>query len=245
MTKHSLFSRRKPRPKPQNLPTSSVPSPVSHSPDPKAPLLPPAPTGSVSPGLAVLILCAGEMCLWEDNSPRQFWSVGSETVLGRIVRQSRQSGGEPIIVTHRQDLRENSMGCQYFEPERRRTIAETWLYTRELWREQTVILLGDVVFGELTMKNSLAYRGPMKMIGNSAEIFAFTFPEQEHERVAKMLYQVNAETKKGSPHLIYRCWCGLSYTNGNLTKGSFQWVWDRTTDIDSREEYEAARKVWG
>lgn len=207
--------------------------------------MPPAPADPVKPGLAVLILCAGAMHPWEEGKPRQLRAMGNETILARIIRQVRHNEHEPTIVTYRDDIRAAVPDCQFFEPLYRRSISETWLYTRELWREQTAILLGDVVHGKLTMKNFLAYRGSMKMLGNSAEIFAFTFSGDEHDGVAQIIYETNLHTFKGSPWEIYRHWCGAPFgQRGFREKEVFQWVWDRTCDIDTPSEYRGAVGVF-
>lgn len=210
------------------------------------PAAPPGPTGD---GLAVLVLCAGPLLPWEEGWAKQLRPVAlsdPETVLGRIVRQVRENGHEPIVVTHRWDIREGAPDVGHFEPECRRTIAETWLYTRELWREQTAVLLGDVIHGAATMRETLAHRGSMMMVGDSAEIYAFTFPAEEHDRVAETLYRVDLETLKGSPWEIYRKWCGFPYRSGQREDEVFHLVWDRTGDIDGKRQYLGALTIdWG
>jgi hypothetical protein len=206
--------------------------------------LPSAPIEPPEDGLAVLILCAGKLRVWEKDEPKQLREIGGETILNRQIRQIRENGYEPIIITWREDIIAATPELMHYDPAYCRTIAETWLYTRELWREQTVILLGDVIHGSKTMREMLAYRGPMKMIGNSAEIFSFTFSEKEHAKTADVLYKTNRDTLKGSPWEIYRCWCGVAYNKrGFREKEVFQWTWDRTCDIDTPSEYQGALGV--
>jgi hypothetical protein len=212
--------------------------------------LPPAPVEPPGDGLAVLILCAGFLHEWEGGSPRQLREIGGETVLDRQIRQIRANGHEPIIVTWREDIIAATPDVVHYDPLYFRTIAETWLYTRELWRAQTVILLGDVISGDLTMREMLAYRGEMKMIGNSAEIYAFTFSSKEHDKAARVLYETDRDTLKGSPWEIYRRWCGTAYNNRGFREAAvFQWVWDRVCDIDSPNEWQGALRIfneaWG
>ena len=214
-----------------------------------APLLPPPP-GPVPPGLAVLILCAGKPKRWEKGQPAQLRRVArndSETVLARAVRQVRDRGYEPIIVTHRDDIRQATPDVEHFEPRHQwRTIADTWLYTRELWRSQPVVTLGDVIHGKLMMDALLAYRGSMRMVGNSAEIYSFTFPAAEHDRVAQTLWNVNFETQLGSPWFIYRRWCGFAYNSPQRENKVFHWVDDRTCDIDGQHQYDGMLTIdWG
>lgn len=201
-------------------------------------------------GVAVLVLCAGPPMPWETDPPRQLFLVqkgGDETILARIVRQVQDANYDPIIVTHRQVLRDATPELQHFEPEDyRTTIADTVLHTRSIWHEQTIILFGDTIYGATTIKKILAHRGKMMMVGNSAEIFAFTFSAAEHDKVAKTLYQVNLETTKGTAWYIYRKWCGFPYKSGQREKTVFHEVWDRCTDIDSPREYTDTLKIdWG
>jgi hypothetical protein len=222
---------------------------------------PPAPPTDVLTGLQVLILCSGNKKQWEIETGgvcRQFrpWKRGNpESILHRQIRQIREMADvDPIIITHREDIRLHTPDLIHFCPEKRRTIARTWLSTTELWKEQTLVLLGDCVFGSLTMKKMLDHRGSMWMIGNDAEIYAFSFCKAEHQRVIDMLYEVNVETLKAAPWEIYKCW--MNYPKpyrqgqgpqevGRTTQGAtnrddnyvFQWNWDRCCDVDSPAEY--------
>ena len=221
----------------------SKPKPEALNPMPAAPINMPA------DGLVVLVLCAGLLCDWEGNEPRQLRKFGNETVLNRIIRQVQEKGHEPIIITGREDIKTATPDLVHYEPAHSRTIAETWLYTRELWREQTIILLGDVIYGKSTAQKALEYRGTMKMIGSAtAELFAFTFLADEHDKTARVLYETNRDTTKGSPWEIYRHFCGKPYNQGFKEAQVFQQAWDRTCDIDSQREWLGALKhydaVW-
>ncbi len=206
--------------------------------------LPPAPDDPPGAGVAVLILCAGLLNDWEGDEPKQLRKIGNETVLSRIVRQVQERGHEPIIVTWREDIEVATSGLAHYDPTYCRTIAETWLYTRELWREQTAILLGDVIHGKETIQGILNHRGTMKMVGNAAEIFAFTFLADEHDKVARVLYETDRDTQKGSPWEIYRHFCGAPYDQGFKEAQVFQWVWDRTCDIDTPSEWQGVLRIY-
>ena len=197
-------------------------------------------------GIAVLILCSGIIHPWEGDSPRQLREIGKETILNRTMRQVEGAGHEPVIITQRDDIRAGTPDVAHFEPEYKRTIAETWLYTRELWGKQTIVLLGDTIYGNATLAHLMGYRGSFIVMGDSAEIYAFTFPDTQHDKIAKTLYKVNNETWKGSPHFIYRLWCGRPYDQHGIENKVFQWVKDRTGDIDTPNKYKGAKTVqWG
>lgn len=197
--------------------------------------------------LTVLILCAGKRYPWEKDVPQQFLPIAGTTVLRRIISQVRECGHEPIIVTHRDDIRDGISDLQHFEPQGyHRCIAETWLYTQELWKGQTIILLGDVIFGKATIEWILKYRGSMRAIGNSAEIFAFTFSRANHKRLKKVLSEASEHKLwPGSAWIVYRHWCGFSKHDSNRSGRVFQWELDRCADIDSPAGYKEALDVWG
>jgi len=206
--------------------------------------------GPVPEGVAVLIMLAGPPMPWEKDVPRQLLAVYKskpETILGRIIRQVQKADHEPIIVTHRQEFRDVTPDLEHFEPvDYRTTIADCILHTRAIWRKQTVILLGDVVYGNDTIKHLLDFRGEMLVVGNGAEVFGLSFNAASHEKLANVLYQVNMETTKGSPWEIYRKWCGFPYKSGQRETTVFHEVWDRCTDIDGPRQYQEMLRVdWG
>ena len=192
--------------------------------------------------MKVLILCAGKTYDWERGTPQQFFRIDGTTVLERIISQVRKY--EPVIVTHRDDIRNGTPDIEHFEPEQHTSIADTWLHTQELWDEQTVVLFGDTIYGEITIEQILKYRGSMMAIGDSAEIFAFTFSKTNHGKLETVLNAVR-KVWPGAPWRIYREWCGFDKNNGRREEKVFRWVWDRTADIDSMAEYRDAVKVWG
>ena len=234
---------------------------------------PEVPSGDLA-DLRVFILCAGGMHPWEGDRPRQLrhWKRGGdESVLGRQIRQVKTGSGQwPIVVTHRSDIMNYIEGCRYetldgypfFYPDDRRCIADTWLSTVDWWADQTVVILGDVIFGKLTMGEMLRHRGSMWMVGNDAEIYAWSFDRADHEKLIDVLYEVNVETYKGAPWEIYKCWMGYPkpyhqqqphMENSRIPGGApgeiqrksgvFQWTWDRCGDVDTPKEYEGALRV--
>ena len=204
---------------------------------------------SEHPTHPVLILAAGTEVSWEKKigSAKQLLALGKDTVLGRIIRQVRERGVEPTLVTHREDFINTAKDVIYYEPASRATIADTLLHTQDLWGGQTVILLGDTVFGNATLNMVLAHRGPLTAFGNSAEIFAFSFRDDDHDHLISTLEKVIADPlcKKGSPWLIYRVYCGKRPDSSHIVKYSFKFSKEATGDIDSLHEYNAMCKIAG
>lgn len=195
--------------------------------------------------MTVLILCAGNKYQWEinENVAQQLLPIAGTTVLRRTVAQVGKHGYEPVVVTHRDDIRNHVPDVEFFEPATHVNIADTWYSTQELWEGQVVILFGDVVYGEKTIEQTLKYRGGLMAIGDSAEIFAFTYQEADYSKLTVAL-GVERLVFPGAPWVIYRRWRGIPLDSSNRDKG-FKWVWDRTADIDSMREYREALKIWG
>ncbi len=192
----------------------------------------------------VIILCAGALYQWEINRNivQQFLPIAGTTILRRIVAQVREHGYEPIVVTCRDDIKEH-VDTEFFEPESYGNIADTWYNTRSIWKDQTVVLFGDTIYGPITMEQTLKYRGGFRAIGNIAEIFAFTWQESNYAKLAAVL-DIQRKVYPGAAWRIYRCYVGYSPHDGRMDK-SFRWVWDRTADIDDLMEYREALKIWG
>ena len=190
----------------------------------------------------VIILCAGERYQWEINAGivQQFLPIDGTTILRRIVAQVREY--EPIVITHRDDIRDHVPDVEFYEPRLHMNMADTFRSTQELWQEQTVVLFGDVIYGEMTIDQILKYRGGFKAIGDSAEIYAFMFSEANHKRLITAL-SVERLIFPGAAWVIYWQFCGLPRGSGR--REMFRWVWDRCADVDDMREYAEAVKVWG
>lgn len=197
----------------------------------------------------VLILAAGTEAGWEKKigKAKQLLRLGKECVLARIIRQVRERGYEPVLVTHREDFIDVARDLAYYEPASRASIADTILHTQELWGDQATILLGDVVFGAATLDMVMAHRGAWTAFGNGAEIFAFSFQREDHEYFISTLKKVIAHPlcKKGAPWQIYRIYCGKRPEWRHIDGHTFKYTRDATGDIDSHYEYRAMRRIAG
>ena len=185
-----------------------------------------------------LILCCGIKHFWEET-PRQFWPIGKETILDRLIRQVKSSGIMPVVVTNRQDICERMIkqNIAIYNPEHCRTIAETWLFTVDLWREQTIVLLGDTIYPNDVIKDILEDDPYMQMYGNSAEIFSCSFDEGYHQTLMNTLFETNRDTWKAATWEIYRHWCGFPYDSGKK-ETKFLKIIPNTADIDAPYQYE-------
>ena len=97
----------------------------------------------------VLILCAGESTRWGNylGVPKQLILINGESLLERMVRLLRAQGYYDIeVISH--DERLLLSNCGFFKPSRFRWTVESLLSTHSLWKDKTLVLLGDVFFTE-------------------------------------------------------------------------------------------------
>lgn len=159
----------------------------------------------------VIILAAGTGERWAKGGPttlKQLADVGGETVIERQLRQLHARGIWDItIVAHDYRLKHEQVG--WFVPEPRRYVVESWLSARELWRDGTLVLLGDVYFTDAAMDTMLAESGlkwfgrehPSKLTGGPGEVFAMGIGDPAtHERVVTALRVGIEHADETGPH---------------------------------------------
>ena len=196
---------------------------------------------------SVLILCAGVQSRWGNiKIPKQLLHAGEETLLDRIVRQVRDRGAEPVIVTHLEELQRPGVRCVC--PKNRRWKAESLLDLKDSWGSYvTLVLLGDVIYQGHVMNRIFDHDGIDMFFGNYAEIFAYYF----HNNVTVKGYLNDVIQRclnspdKGTLHSLFRAYIG-EFTRPSIERhkdrsnvfthvtGDGGW----TRDIDTPEEYE-------
>jgi len=209
---------------------------------------------------SVFILCAGEARRF-NGVHKQLLQIRNECILERIIRQCRDRGIEPTVVSHHEVFR--NVDCRLIVPEVHRYTDETFLSTQYLWNERTIILLGDVVYSKFAMDMVFADCKPVRVFGDQWEMFAVCFAESHWVKVVSALehaIDVAVETGvngQGKIRKFYQSLCGLPldtntaekeveiYQNDHLRVGSypydtiFYYVDDWTQDVDSHEDYTA------
>jgi choline kinase len=139
----------------------------------------------------VFILAAGEQQRFpEDAPPKQLLKVGEERIILRTARQAQQRSVPVVVVTLRTRIIE-SANYPVWVPENNSTVLNTMLSTRDAWRGQTVILLGDVIYSRAAMDAIVAFDGRLRVFGNrqKAEIFAVSFSQDAADEVARLARQ--------------------------------------------------------
>jgi len=90
--------------------------------------------------------------------------------------------------------------------------------TAELWRDHTVVLLGDVVWPDGVLEQVLADERTPRVFGNFCEIYAVGFDSTDADRVASALQRAVSNVRRpneGKLWHFYRALSGLKDLNRN------------------------------
>jgi len=195
---------------------------------------------------SVLIMSAGDASRFDSQTPKQLMQIpGAETVFSRQLRQIRENGCEPTVITHNSNI--ISVSNKHFIPQHRETLCNSILSSESLWLERNVIILGDVIFTKDGIDLVFSTERPVFVVGNEAEIYALSFTRSHAGRVQESLqlaagYQENAS--KGKLRYFYKDYTGLPIYGRELERNVLVWLRDETNDIDSMDEYVGIVARW-
>ena len=198
-------------------------------------------------GTSVLIMAAGDALRCEDSPvAKQLLPIpGEETIIGRIIRQVREYGHDPTVVTHNPDIA--SVTANNFMPENRETLCNSIISSSTLWRERTIIILGDVIFTAHGMEQIFLVDKPVSVVGNEAEMYALTF---HFSQKADVLASLQAASEfvdnacKGKLRYFYKHYIDVPMTGKERENEVLTWLRDGTNDVDSMDEYRTQLKTW-
>jgi choline kinase len=156
-------------------------------------------------------------------------------------------GHIPLVVTHDPEI---GMGEEWGKPHARRWTAETLQSTEQLWRERTIVLLGDVVYSRDCMDRIFREPAEFMVFGHEYEVFAFVFRIGVWEQMKLALEMAVKHAEQGGPgklRTVYQAFCGLEM-GGNATEEKHWhricYVQDYTMDVDTPEDWDILlRKV--
>jgi hypothetical protein len=186
-----------------------------------------------------LILAAGEAVRF-NGTLKQLLPVGDKTIITRMLVQLRERHTRAIIVTHK-----GAISCchsRFHDPENHDTVCDSLLSTDHLWDDRTIVLLGDVVYSENVMDMIVNCHSPIRVFGNTWEIFALVFDKSVHTKVKKHL-RIARKHKLGKLRYFYRSYCGFDLDVEEIESEPpecdvFHYVRDWTRDVDSQYEHE-------
>lgn len=183
-----------------------------------------------------IILASGMNIRWNHESVRQrlpdikqLIKVNGEVLISRIQRQFPDS----IVVSCHAAIR--ALSEQYFFSPLCNAIVETLYDTRELWKDRTVVLLGDVFYTyEAVNLISEAPEG-VHFFGNKQEIFAMVFTDRK--KVLEGIEKLNVcEKRYRKLWHLYRILHSIPLKD-QVIGNDFTYINDRTTDFDTKKQY--------
>ena len=151
---------------------------------------------------------------------------------------------QPLVSTVKDEIKER-LGV-YHVPSKHGTVCETLLSTQSLWQARTIVLLGDVVYSNSVFGEIMSCTDPIRVFGNTWEVFAISFDDTVRKKVVETLEESIA---KGLDKLryFYKVYCGFDpYCDEieatPLEKVVFWYVHDWTCDIDEQYKYDNLRR---
>lgn len=183
-----------------------------------------------------LVLCAGD-AMRMGGVKKQLLPIGNRTILGRILHQLYKREQRTILITH--DTEIALFHDLVHSPKNRETTCDTLLSTVHLWGNRTIVLLGDVIYSGDIMDKIMNCHEPIKVFGNSAEIFALVFDKNFHEEI-KLLLHKGSKRFPGKLRCFFHAYCDFEPGRGvaePLDNEVFFRTHDWTRDVDSPHEY--------
>lgn len=198
---------------------------------------------------AVLILAAGEhlpwLKKWPDVPRKQLLVIKppGETILARIIRQCEDRGMAPIVISHIDEIIDESKG-RHFAPSIwcRGITCLTLLSTMGLWKERTIILLGDVIFGKEAIDLIFAWEDDYGNFGDNWETYGISFRKSQWLKVVQTIVKTNElarDGSQGSLEFMWKVWCDSPF-HGKKLMDKPNWIHfhDWTMDVDGYGEWE-------
>ena len=150
--------------------------------------------------MRVLIMAAGSSTRWQASIPGKKGIAtqkllaqlpGNETVLGRQLRQFKERGFDPIIVSNDDELKSAFKHARFFTPSDASCLAATILSTTALWRDEILLTFGDVVFSPAAFAKLFDPVKGLRVYGFAgdrkrwSEIYAWRFGEESFRAFKK------------------------------------------------------------
>jgi hypothetical protein len=130
-------------------------------------------------------------------------------------------------------------------PDDNTTVLNTMMSTREAWRGQTIVLLGDVIYSKAAMDEVMAFEGRLRVFGRQGEIFAVSFEHAAADEMCRLAQQAIDYWLPHGPDKVkvgglfraaVRADQSIPIQSVPKTK-AYSLVDDYTNDVDSRFQY--------
>ena len=199
-----------------------------------------------------IILCAGSGRRWNEylGRPKQLIVIQNESLLARMTRLLHEHGVTDIHIVSNDD-RLGTVGCGFFRPVRCRWTVETLLSTRELWRERTLVLLGDVYYSEAAILTIVEFERDLGVFGRPSrnrfthkrrEIFALSIGSNgasDVVRNASVVLKYAVAGGEGKLTQLYHSLVGFPFERYDMYEREvFMTIDDLTDDFDYPTHYD-------
>jgi len=196
---------------------------------------------------SILILCAGTATRWKGNVFKQLVNIEGNPLLNRTIDQLKKENINNIyIVSWNENLKNDK--CFFFTPKKYRYTLESLLYSKEIWGDYTIILLGDVYFSNNIIKKAISNNKNILFYGrineeilkkhNRGEIFLLTFSKEMHSILENILKELIIEAEKGNKGILWSLYQYLSMKKNIINNEDiFININDETSDFDTLQEY--------
>lgn len=184
--------------------------------------------------MKILILCCGKQMRFSAEHFKQLLLIEGEPLLHRTIRQLKSERQEDITVVAWSDILKVE-GANFFTPAMYRTTCETLLYTKELWENETVILLGDVYYTDMALFRILTCNKDFTFFGDTGDFFALKFSLIAQPWLIRSLeatIKTYFRTKTTDVPLL------SLYRYLNMPEHQLELIGDRTQDFDRDYEYQ-------
>lgn len=197
-----------------------------------------------------LIMAAGNGYRWDSSygKLKHLVDIYGEPLLQRTCRQITTNGFTPIIVTRNPTLvswcKDNNV--TYHAPKFMSCVCDTMWSSRELWKGEVRILLGDVFWTDNAIQRVLTTQISEMFYGTKREIFAFTFRDSAkiREIIEEAVWFGRSCSGNGRMWSLYYKMSGNDNTEHIEPDNSdlFTLIEDGTRDFDYKKDYEEWRK---
>ena len=193
----------------------------------------------------VMILAAGQADRWTEPYPKQLARIAGVPLLDRTVSQLAAWGLRPTVITHNigiTDFIGSRNLCNVWPPYRHRWTCETLLSSFPLWGNPTIVLLGDVVFGDRDLADVLAPTDYITIYHNTdiGELMAIQFNKVHADRVKTKLFDVVEDSAAGRCRGKMWEWYNRIRIGGGIRSVRL----NRSMDIDTVEDWHEINAIY-
>jgi hypothetical protein len=181
---------------------------------------------------STIVLSAGESVRFEAPYPKQNIEINGEKIIDRTLRLFP----EAYLVAVNPEIA--PFHPKVFHPNFRRYTSETLLSTKELWKDVTTVLFGDVYYTEEAV-DIIRKAEPTTFFTDGQDIFGLKFDQDisgSLREVVKMADQ--PEGNCGRIWEVYRIMFGLPRWPATQDLPALTFIGDKTQDFDTVEDLE-------